>query len=428
MDRLPTELKAHIVQWVSRAQEFDEDGPRVVSTSLLHFAECSKEFAALAHPFIFERVPLLGPKLARLEFFAETIAPKYGKHIRDVIGLFHQADGEVPEDEVEEELEVSEGTKEKIRSSLGLFASAVSHLTRLQHLHLDVASGNPPLGLPVDKDPLSLVASTIGRQLQSLHLSRMSIGDPNVDPRYLAGIISQCPNLELVELTAIKEGDSAADEDAFFDSLRSLKKLESLLLMYCDVVSSRMGSGEWLSPLRHLDLRCNNRLRYSDVERVTRPFKDSLTRLKIVHVADMDDDIIPPSPSPPSFDLPHLRLLDLDTNFPLTWMSCFQSSPLKALVIASLDSPSVDPLGEEVDSFIGAFKPFVKEDGGGLAELAFVDEDWAPNVKIAVAEWGEKQGIKMFLKNGSGSDDEGFPDEDGWETDEEVEFGVEEPR
>lgn len=378
-------------------------------------------------------MPLLGHKIQRLQEFADTIAPKHGKHIRDIIALFHQADeGAEENDDDEEEETISEETKTKMRTSLALFASTVPHLTRLQHLHVDVPSGNPPLGLPPGKDPLGAVASILGPQLKSLHISRTSVGDPNVDPRYIADVISRMPNLELLELTAIKAGDTAEDEAAFFDSLRSLTKLHSLSLMYCDVVSGRMGDGEWSAPLTTLGLRCNNRLSYRVYPRVTAPFKDTLSRLKVIHIADMDDDIIPPAPPPPSFDLPNLRLLDLDTNFPLTWLQSFQSSPLKGLVIASLDSPSVDPLGEEIATFVGAFEPFAARDpdGQGLEELAFVDADWAPDVKIAVAEWGEKKGIKMFLKDGNGSDDEDFPDGEGWETEsgESVSDGEEELR
>lgn len=56
MDRLPTELKAHVVEWVSKGQDFgdDNEGPSVVPRSLLSLAECSREFASLAQPYIFE--------------------------------------------------------------------------------------------------------------------------------------------------------------------------------------------------------------------------------------------------------------------------------------------------------------------------------------------------------------------------------------
>lgn len=54
MDRLPTELKGHIVAWLAAFAEAQESATEKAATDLSNIALCSRDFAALAQPFIFE--------------------------------------------------------------------------------------------------------------------------------------------------------------------------------------------------------------------------------------------------------------------------------------------------------------------------------------------------------------------------------------
>lgn len=101
---------------------------------------------------------------------------------------------------------------------------------------------------------------------------------------------------------------------------------------------------------------------------------------------------------------------------PIRLLSSFSSSPLAAVSLASMDTPSVDILGDTSSSFIGALEPFVrrsrsrskqkgeerKEDAeeGGLKALVLAADDWAEEVGEEVAQWAEEWGVEVEVREG----------------------------
>lgn len=373
-----------------------------------------------------QAVVLDGAQMEHLEFFVEHIAPRHGHHVKHFVGLFDPRSAEPngdseEDDEREEQLTLEQAATAK--NALTLVATAMPFLTRVVDVRFDIGEGRIPFDLAPSDDPLRVVTSKFGHQLEAVSLTRLGVGEPAVSPGYVGEVLRNCPNVTSLELTAVAAGESAEELEEFHATLRGLSKLQQLNFLYSDAVTVQLADKPWQAPIADLSITCCNNLLHRDFSTIFAPFRDTLTTLRLTHIGRFDDDIIPPAPPLPAIDLPNLTSLALEANFPVTFLATFASSPIANLMLQSSDDPCVDPLAEHPDDLIRLLNLFVREKGG-LRTVLWNPLSWDFDIG-EVSEWCVEKGVRVVeLKLEEEAEEVELEElSEGWETASEREEG-----